>query len=118
MIRHGVGMIHHLGEPFDPRIAGLPLQEVWTLGPFAFERVAVVGQPLLSGPVLIDHTLNVVLGDARPELTDRHRGGHTRRTLNITSAATADTYPARPCLGRGVGTVGDERLRLDLDVVG
>ncbi|TXH27723.1 MAG: hypothetical protein E6R06_03115 [Mycobacterium sp.] len=80
-------MIHHLGEPFDPRIAGLPLQKVWTLGPFAFERVAVVGKPLLSGPVLIHHTLNVILGDARPKLTDRHLGGHTRRALNITRTA-------------------------------
>ena len=68
----GVGVAHHLGEPVDPRDAGLPLQKVWTLAPFAFERVAVVGKPIRRGPVLISDTLNVVLGDARPELTDGH----------------------------------------------
>ncbi|MDN4516373.1 hypothetical protein QYF68_00835 [Mycolicibacterium austroafricanum] len=61
MIGHGVGVAHHLGQPVGSGVAGLSLQKAWTLAPFAFERVAVVGESLLRGAVLIRDTLNVAL---------------------------------------------------------
>ncbi|WP_100488825.1 MULTISPECIES: hypothetical protein [Mycobacteriaceae] len=86
MIRRVVRVAHHHGEPFDPRFAGLALQEASTLGRFVFQRVAVVGKPLLRSPVLIGNTLNVGLTDTRPERPDRHFSAHTWWPLNITRA--------------------------------
>ncbi|ART74244.1 hypothetical protein BTO20_36970 (plasmid) [Mycobacterium dioxanotrophicus] len=72
MIGYVVGVVAHFGEPFHPRGAGLALEKIGARGHFAFEGVAVGGEPGFGVAMFIGDTLNVVLADARPEFADCH----------------------------------------------